>query len=346
MSRFMYLSKTSNGTIVPVSAYILWPYIARDYGDGLPMVVWAHGTSGTNDECAPSNIQNLWHHFQAPYQLALLGYVVVATDYAGLGINKDLAGRFIVHEYLNGIAQAHDIAYSVPAAREAFPEISAHFVVIGSSEGGQAAWAFAEKLVSEPMDGHLGTIALSPVTRLLDLPDTAWRPTILNFDRDRFLPTKDSRAWTYVRLKGCNTILYNLAATGILREGWRDNHAVQEYQRAAEVGGKRISGPLLVIQGGADPIVYTPSVTDAVKRTVEVNRSASIQFHMLPNVSHAPAMYTGLHVYLDWIAARFFGQELQAGPSRSDPWPVRPASAQQIEANWFIQNQKAAWQAT
>lgn len=88
MSRFV--SKTSNGTIVFVSAYILWPYVARDCGDGLPMVVWAHGTSGTNDECAPSNMQNLWHHFQAPYQLALLGYVVVATDYAGLGIAETL----------------------------------------------------------------------------------------------------------------------------------------------------------------------------------------------------------------------------------------------------------------
>ena len=360
MSRFMYLSKTSNGTIVPVSAYILWPYIARDYGDGLPMVVWAHGTSGTNDECAPSNIQNLWHHFQAPYQLALLGYVVVATDYAGLGISKDLAGRFIVHEYLNGIAQAHDIAYSVPAAREAFPELSANFVVIGSSEGGQAAWAFAEKLVSEPMDGHLGTVALSPVTRLLDLPDTvAALPLLLlmlspglatNYPEFRsgqiFTDQGQQSLQTYVRLKGCNTVLYNLAATGILRDGWRENHAVQEYQRAAEVGGKRIRGPLLVIQGGADPIVYPPSVTDAVNRTVEVNRSASIQFHMLPNVSHAPAMYAGLQVYLDWIAARFSGQELEAGPSRSDPRPVRPASAQQIEANWFIQNQTAAWQAT
>lgn len=104
LSRFMYQSKTSNGTLVPVSAYVLWPYIAREYGDGFPVVVWTHGTSGTNDECAPSNIQNLWHHFQAPYQLALLGYVVVATDYAGLGVGADASGKFIVHEYLNGLA--------------------------------------------------------------------------------------------------------------------------------------------------------------------------------------------------------------------------------------------------
>ena len=139
LSRFIYQSKTSNGTLVPVSAYVLWPYRARDYGDGLPLVVWAHGTSGTNDECAPSNIQNLRHHFQSPYQLALLGYIVVATDYAGLGVETDGSGNSIVHEYLNGVAQANDIAFSIPAAQKAFPKLSKRFVVIGSSEGGLAA---------------------------------------------------------------------------------------------------------------------------------------------------------------------------------------------------------------
>lgn len=63
LSRFLYQSKKTNGDVVPVSAYVLWPYFARQYGDGLPVIVWAHGTSGVNDECAPSNIQNLWHHF-------------------------------------------------------------------------------------------------------------------------------------------------------------------------------------------------------------------------------------------------------------------------------------------
>lgn len=360
MSRFIYLSKTSNGTVVPVSAYILWPYIARNYGDGLPMVVWAHGTSGTNDECAPSNIQNLWHHFQAPYQLALQGYVVVATDYAGLGISKDLSGRFIVHEYLHGVAQANDIAYSIPAAREAFPELSARFVVVGSSEGGQGAWGFAEKLVSEPMHGHLGTVALSPVTRLLNLPDP-WPavPLLLlmlspslaarspGFRPEQILTSQGQQSLqTYVELKGCNTVLFNIPTTGIIKEGWQNNSAIQEYQNTAEVGGKRISGPMLVIQGGIDPIVYPPTVTDAVNRTVAADPSVSIQLHILPNVSHAPAMYAGLQIYLDWIAARFSGQTVEPGLERSDPQPVRPAGAQQIEANWFVQNETSPWQAT
>lgn len=360
LSRFIYQSKTSNGTLVPVSAYVLWPYIARDYGDGLPVVVWAHGTSGISDECAPSNIQNLWHHFQAPYQLALLGYVVVATDYAGLGVGADASGNFIVHEYLNGLAQANDVAYSIPAAQKAFPELSKRYVVIGSSEGGLAAWGFAEKLVSEPMEGHLGTIALSPVTRVLNLPATGaviplllimMAPSLMGnfpgFKPDQiFTPEGQQSLETYVALKGCTTVLYNIQSTNILKDGWQNNPWIQDWQKNAAVGGKRISGAMLVIQGGVDPIVYPESVTEAVSETMKADPSAKIEYHLLPNVSHAPAMYAGLHIYLDWIAARFSGQPVKPGFSRPDLQPVRPAAAQQLEANWFIQNETEPWQAT
>ena len=360
LSRFMYQSKSSNGTLVPVSGYVLWPYMARDYGDGLPVVVWAHGTSGINDECAPSNIQNLWHHFQAPYQLALLGYVVVATDYAGLGVGADASGNVIIHEYLNGIAQANDIAYSISAAKEAFSELSRRFVVLGSSEGGLAVWGFAERSVSNPIDGYLGTIALSPVTRVLDLPAT--EPTIpllilmiapsLSINHPDFAPEQIftpeglQSLESYVSLKGCNTVLFNIQSTGILKDNWQKNKAIQDYQESAAVGGKLISGPMLIIQGSVDPIVYPESVTNAVNETVRVNSSTSIEYHILPHVSHAPAMYAGLQIYIDWIAARFSGRVAKPGFVRDDPQPVRPGSAQQLEANWFIQNQTKPWQAT
>lgn len=101
--------------------------------------------------------------------MALQGYVVVATDYAGLGVGKAALGKPIVHEYLAGPAQATDVVYSIQAARTAFPELSKDYVVIGSPEGGGAAWATLQKLPIEPMAGHLGSVALSPVTHVLSL---------------------------------------------------------------------------------------------------------------------------------------------------------------------------------
>ena len=358
LSRLMYQSKTSNGTVVPVTAYLLWPYTARDYGDGIPVAAWAHGTSGPHDECAPSNIQNLWHHFQAPYQLALLGFAVLATDYAGLGVAEDASGNFIVHEYLNGHAQGNDVAYSIPAAQEAFPELSKRFVVIGSSQGGMAAWGFAEKLVQEPMEGHLGTVALSPATSLLRFPKTGTILPLLLLMMSRTLETHYSdykpeqiftseglqSLRTYFELKGCTTVLFNLNSTNMLKEGWHDNPAVQHYLNAGAVGGKRISGDMLIIQGSVDPIVYPPSVTEAVDELVEANPSSSIEYHLLPNVSHAPAMYAGLQIYFDWIAARFAGKPLEAGFTRRDAQPVRAAAAQQLDANWYVQIMTAPWQ--
>ena len=145
LSRIMYLSQTITGAQVPVSAFILWPYSPRIHSDGLyPVVAWAHGTSSIFRDGAPSHHKNLWSHFLAPYQLALNGYVVVATDYAGLGIHRDAEGNPITHTYLATPAHANDIVFAVQAARTAFPEmLSKDFVTVGHSQGGGATWAVA-----------------------------------------------------------------------------------------------------------------------------------------------------------------------------------------------------------
>ena len=169
MSRFVFQSKSLNGSLVPVSAYVLWPSSPRYdvVGGDYQMVVWAHGTGGTVPNSAPSHLANLWQHHFAPLQLVLQGYVVVAPDYAGLGISKGYGGQPITHEYMASPAQANDIVYSVQAAREAFPRLN-RFVVVGHSQGGSAAWPTAGK---ETIDGYLGSVAISPVTNILSQPD-------------------------------------------------------------------------------------------------------------------------------------------------------------------------------
>lgn len=219
---------------MPVSAFILWPYAARPHHGGIPVVAWAHGTSGTAPECAPSNIQNLWYHFQGLDEIPLHGYAVIATDYAGLGVAEDASGRTIVHEYITGPAQANDLFYSVPAARQAFPALSKDFVTMGHSEGGGAAWAFAEKVAEEPMAGYLGTVALSPFTRFLDLPpEEPIIPAILlflitnletnyaPFIPDEILTPKGIQSLRDLTdLHGCTTVTYQLLGPDIMKPGW------------------------------------------------------------------------------------------------------------------------------
>ena len=360
LSRFMYQSKTLNGTLVPVSGFILWPYAARPHHGGYPFITWAHGTSGSSKECAPSNIQNLWYNFQGLYELAIHGYVVVATDYAGLGVSKDALGKSIIHEYTTGPAQANDLYYSVLAAQQAFPILSKEFVAMGHSEGGGAAWAFAETLAAEPLTGYLGTVALSPFTRVLDLPpEEPIIPAILlflvpNLQRN-FGPFAPEEIFTSEglqslktldQLNGCTTIMYQLVGPDLLKPGWQNNTSIQRYQEAAANGRKPLNGPLLIIQGGADPIIHPPTVEAAINDTVQKIPSSQIEFHLLPNVTHTPTMYAGFTIYLEWINSRFAGEPVKGGYHSSVATLARPASSLQTEANWFIQKQLQRYQMT
>ena len=358
LSRLMYQSETSIGRLVPVTAFVLWPYTARPHKNGYPLVAWAHGTSGINAECAPSNHKHLWHDFQVVFQLTLNGYVVVATDYAGLGLENDALGNPFAHEYLMGPAQGNDVLFSIKAAGEAFPELSKDFVIIGSSQGGQAAWAAAERLYKEPSPSHLGTIAISPLTRLLSLPaDWPLNPLLVmmlvrglcqNFPgfrpEDVLTPKGIQTLDTYRAFNGCNTLLFQLPnGHDTLKSDWQSNTHIQQYQRLAFTGQKNISGPLLVMHGESDSAVTIESVTNAVHATAKVC-SSHISYHVLPNVSHVPAMYVGQPVWMDWIAARFAGESLEPGLFEHIAKPIRPGKKQLLETNWFVQEKTEPWQ--
>ena len=173
LSRILFQSETLNGSTVPASAFVLWPWMPRkEPRTGRYAVVgWAHGTSGVYGECAPSHIRNLWYQYSAPFTLALQGYVVVAPDYAGLGVTEYANGTEIRHPYLSNPSHANDMFYSVEAAQAAFPELSSYFVLMGHSQGGGAAWSAAQRQAKRAVAGYLGTIAGSPVTNTIDQID-------------------------------------------------------------------------------------------------------------------------------------------------------------------------------
>lgn len=55
-------------------------------------------------------------------------------------VEKDATGEPIVHEYLASSSHAHDVFYSVQTSQTSFPKLLKHFVIIGHSQGGSAAW--------------------------------------------------------------------------------------------------------------------------------------------------------------------------------------------------------------
>ena len=356
LSRFIYQSETLSGSKVPVSGYVLWPYSPRSQPDGYPIVAWAHGTSGFDANAAPSHLKNLWQHFLAPYQIALQGYVVVATDYAGLGVQKYPSGQIIIHEYLAPPSQANNIAHSVTAARAAFPELSKDFVVIGHSQGGGAAWGVAQRAALTSMPGYLGAVAVSPYTNILDLHHevTKFLPVPLcpglaaffpEFKHEDLLTAEGQKRLDMVLQMslGTNSAFAFLSGAEVLKPNWRENRHVQQYMNLTSNGGKAIKGPLLITHGKADPVLNVAVVENAIKKTAELYPSAQIEFVSLPHVTHS--LPASQRLWMDWIGDRFAGREIKPGYRSYELPCARPAESQQRNPNWYIEDATKPFQA-
>ena len=364
LSRFLYNTKTLNGTTVPASAFVLWPFQSRSFAnlDGYPVVAWAHGTSGTSAEAAPSHIRNLWYQYSAPFTLALAGYVVVAADYAGLGVDRDpLSGALIPHQYAAHPAAANDMRYAVQAAQAAWPNLTREFVVMGHSQGGGAAWAFAQQQAIDPVPGYLGSVAASPFISLYSIAaqplDTL--PALLSLISQGlpsvfpdFSPavwltaTGVSRLGMYLALNGSQSTASTLLSdTSLIRPDW--THAADYLYAFANLtsnGGKPFKGPMLVLQGTADPLVPEPTTSQTVQQTCSLGLNESLEYEKFHGVSHVPVMYAGQQTWLGWIAERFQGVETPALCRERQHNATFNDAVYQHEIGYFLEYPTAAYE--
>lgn len=103
---------------------------------GWPVIAWAHGTVGLGDDCTPSAQPRSARDNEYLSHWLSEGYVVVGSDYTGLGTPGLMS-------YLNSVATAHAIIDSVIAARHMNLPLSPKWALVGQSQGGAAAVASA-----------------------------------------------------------------------------------------------------------------------------------------------------------------------------------------------------------
>ena len=361
LSRYLYNTRNFNGSVVPNSAFVLWPWqpkLTQINKDGrIPVILWAHGTSGLNPECAPSHAQNLWYQFHALFTLALQGYAVVAPDFAGLGVSHTVNGTAIPHQWVANPAAANDLAYAFQAARTAWPtRLTDQFVVMGHSQGGGAAWAFAQRQASRPQRGYLGTVAASPVTELIqyanNLPSSppfkfafsaipaAMESIYPGFSIDDWLTAEGVQKLNlYKALNGCQSTALEIYsdAGNLLKPGFAYNPYFRAFASEASNGRKPIDGPMLVLQGSADPIVDGNITNIAVYQTCNLFPTSSIQYETFDDTSHVPALYSGQQIWTRWIEDRFNGIDIDSMCNIHGNKPVLPPDRYQHEVNSFIE---------
>ncbi|MGW5524692.1 lipase family protein [Gordonia sp. NPDC003950] len=136
-----YLSENAQGDLVPVKATVSIPE-TNPHGR-YRIFAWAHGTAGLGDECTVTdrmgvriNGKERWHDWMGPWLSD--GYVIVASEYAGVGGPG-------VHAYSDGQMQGKNVIDSVRAARTVVERYGdgntagTGYLTSGGSQGGQSA---------------------------------------------------------------------------------------------------------------------------------------------------------------------------------------------------------------
>jgi alpha-beta hydrolase superfamily lysophospholipase len=280
------------------------------------VVVWAHGTTGLADRCAPSTHQDVfWPEARAAVaELLSRGWTVAAPDYPGLGTPD-------AHPYLIGGSEGRSIIDSVRAARRLDPALGTRYAIAGHSQGGQGA-LFASQL-APAYDGTLelrGTASIAPVSNVdllaPQIPGTPGQGYLvmgvygLNAVEPSFRPSDvlaaPARARAGVLESGCLTEILAayapLSAGQLLNGGRLPAGWVAKLAQYDNPGGTAPSAPVLIVQGTADEAVPAEITGILVDRLKEYPQP--VRYVELPGRNHDQAVFDSTETVADWIAAR------------------------------------------
>jgi pimeloyl-ACP methyl ester carboxylesterase len=161
--RILYRTVSFDGRPIVVSATVLVPFGVPPEG-GWPVIAWAHGTTGIVPKCGPSRLPDPLVRIPGINQALTERYVIVATDYPGLGTGT-------VHPYLVGTSEGRAILDSIRAVQGMREARAGHRTVLfGFSQGGHAVlWANQIAPAYAPELDLIGVAALAPPTYLGEL---------------------------------------------------------------------------------------------------------------------------------------------------------------------------------
>jgi acetyl esterase/lipase len=319
--RILYRSTGLRGEPIAVSGLLAVPG-GDAPADGRPIVAWAHPATGVVRGCAPSLDAAALATVMGLSRFLAQGYVVVATDYPGLGTPGQ-------HPYLVGVSEARAVLDSVRAARSfRAAHAGRRFAVWGHSQGGHAALYTGMLAHEYAPELHLAGVAAAA-------PATDMRALTAGSSGDATLQAMMMRAWSRIYSAPLDRLVARSGqskamelAAGCIGSAWDSQQQPPEplspsvtYETQGSIGttepwasiaaynstGMLPAGvPVFLALGGADTLIPQ----DVNVRYMQRLCGGGVPVHLavLPDVKHRFTGRDAAVLAAEWIAARFAGQ--------------------------------------
>ena len=298
------------------------------------VILLAHGTVGIGNNCGPSRQTNLQGYGFMIQGLLESNYAVALTDYEGLGETGS-------HPYLEPRTAAFNTIDAVRAMRNLTAKVSARWIAVGYSQGGQAVWA-ANELNSYYGSGLQlqGSVALAPPTNLSGDADLVSSESMSDEQRAlfptlivglaRYNPDLDPHSFLHEYTKSyqeslsrCKTgprqprrpsvsapvlwqpVVKRLRDSNDLRaDSPQDVTNLQQVLRRVAVPDRPLEKPMLVISGEHDAVVLPEWVQFAVSRSCALGGQIE---YLQADAGHQDILWKVSRPVDRWIADRFAG---------------------------------------
>lgn len=329
--RIIYRSSNAKNEPIAVSATVIYP-AGPAPKEGRDIIAWAHYTTGVSSRCAPTLLPNLSGTIAGLEDMLSRGFVVVATDYEGLGTPG-------VHAYLVGESEARSVLDSVRAARNlSGAHATNRFAIWGHSQGGHAALFSGEIAGEYAPELKLVSIATAaPATNLVELFKAqknsiagtsltsmallSWARTY-NLDLNSLLEAGVEPQFEKVGescIQSLSQMLQTLKLSRPLKKAFLkgDPTETPEIRSLMELNtpGKRpIKVPVFIAQGTGDDTVR-PAITVAFAKAL-CARGTPVTLKLLNGVSHSFAAEKSAYAAVIWMTDRFKGRPAPNNCSR------------------------------
>lgn len=316
--RITYVSTTPAGDRIPVTGVVIVPPGDAPEG-GWPVATWGHPTVGLADRCAPSLTEPFG--FAGAEQMVEAGFLVVASDYEGLGIDE------LVHPYLVGQSEGRNVLDIARAARQFGG--GDPLVAWGHSQGGHAV-LWAREIVADyaPELELRGVAAAAPPTDLalfldpgfteqLILPITAtaalaWATVYPNVNLSRLTFPSVARE-AGAELDTCFDDLVAVSTEVTPGEVWRAHaDSVRGWRQLTALNSADpVEGPVpvLISHGGDDDVV--PLVGSERFVADLCRRGGAARLLTEPQWTHGTAYTDALATIVAWLTDRRQGEPAQ-----------------------------------